>query len=59
MCGITGKIYHDREKNVSERDLHVTAECIKYRGPDGEGILNSYRQEAEGRYKTIFKRSAL
>ncbi len=39
MCGITGKIYHNREKNVSERDLHAMADCMIHRGPDGEGIL--------------------
>lgn len=41
MCGIAGKVYYDRQRRVTESDLHAMADCLIHRGPDGEGILLS------------------
>ncbi len=37
MCGITGKIYFSKEKNVSSNELEGMTDVIKHRGPDDKG----------------------
>jgi asparagine synthase (glutamine-hydrolysing) len=39
MCGITGKIYFDKERTVSLEELKVMTNVIQHRGPDDEGHL--------------------
>lgn len=38
MCGITGKIYFDKLKNVSEKELKQMSDTLYHRGPDDEGF---------------------
>ncbi|NOT55534.1 MAG: asparagine synthase (glutamine-hydrolyzing) [Deltaproteobacteria bacterium] len=38
MCGVAGKIYFDRDRKVSERELRDMARTLVHRGPDGEGV---------------------
>ncbi|MCB0473111.1 MAG: asparagine synthase (glutamine-hydrolyzing) [Flavobacteriaceae bacterium] len=37
MCGITGKIYFDRHKEISLNELKGMSDVIRHRGPDDEG----------------------
>ena len=37
MCGIVGKIYFEKNRNVSLEELKKMANPIEYRGPDDEG----------------------
>jgi len=37
MCGITGKIYSDRSRNIDANELKQAADIIYHRGPDDEG----------------------
>ena len=37
MCGITGKIFFDRDRKVSLDELQKMTEVIRHRGPDDEG----------------------
>ena len=37
MCGITGKIFFDRNRKVSIDELQKMTEVIRHRGPDDEG----------------------
>ena len=37
MCGITGKIYFDKNREVTFNELKSMTDVIKYRGPDDEG----------------------
>lgn len=39
MRGITGKIYHDRERSVAESDLYAIAYCLMHQESNGGGIL--------------------
>jgi len=41
MCGITGKIYLNKEKSVNANQIEEMAESIKHRGPDDSGIYIS------------------
>ena len=38
MCGICGKIYFEKERQVKEEDLRMMARTLTHRGPDGEGV---------------------
>lgn len=38
MCGICGKIYFEKERQVKEEDLRMMARVLAHRGPDGEGV---------------------
>ena len=38
MCGISGKIYSDEKRPISEQELRQMAATIAHRGPDGEGV---------------------
>lgn len=38
MCGITGKLYFDRERVVARQELVRMASALVHRGPDGEGV---------------------
>lgn len=37
MCGITGKIFFDKNRDVSLKELKNMSDVIKHRGPDEEG----------------------
>ena len=37
MCGITGKVYFDKNKKVNANELKSMADVIRHRGPDDEG----------------------
>ena len=37
MCGIAGKIYHDRERAVEAETLAAMAQSLWHRGPDDDG----------------------
>lgn len=37
MCGITGKIFFDKERNISSEELKSMTDVIYHRGPDDEG----------------------
>lgn len=39
MCGITGKIFFDKEKEVSLNELKRMTDVIQHRGPDDEGFF--------------------
>jgi len=39
MCGITGVLNFDKEKNVDKALLKKMSDIIKHRGPDGEGFF--------------------
>jgi len=41
MCGITGKIFFDKNRRVEESALHVMTDAIEHRGPDDEGFFIS------------------
>lgn len=42
MCGITGKIYFSKERNVSSNELEEMTNVIAHRGPDDKGYyINS------------------
>ena len=45
MCGIAGKVYADRQRQVEESLLRSMCRAIVHRGPDDEGI---YRQGPVG-----------
>ena len=38
MCGITGKIYYSKDKQIKENEIRAMNEKIKHRGPDDEGV---------------------
>jgi asparagine synthase (glutamine-hydrolysing) len=38
MCGITGKIFFSKERNIEEAELKRMADIIQHRGPDDEGF---------------------
>jgi asparagine synthase (glutamine-hydrolysing) len=38
MCGITGKIFFSKERNIEEAELKRMADVIQHRGPDDEGF---------------------
>lgn len=38
MCGITGKIYFDKLKNISVTELKQMSDTLYHRGPDDEGF---------------------
>lgn len=38
MCGITGKIFFSKERNIDEGELKRMADVIQHRGPDDEGF---------------------
>lgn len=38
MCGITGKIFFSREKNIEESEIKRMTDVIQHRGPDDEGF---------------------
>jgi asparagine synthase (glutamine-hydrolysing) len=38
MCGISGKIYFDESRPVTECELRLMAASLAHRGPDGEGV---------------------
>ncbi len=38
MCGIAGKLAHDREARVTEREIARMIAPIAHRGPDAEGV---------------------
>lgn len=38
MCGITGKIFFSRGRNIEEVELKRMADVIQHRGPDDEGF---------------------
>lgn len=38
MCGITGKIFLDRNRNIQETELRRMADAIEHRGPDDQGF---------------------
>ncbi|MGN6553506.1 MAG: asparagine synthase (glutamine-hydrolyzing) [Verrucomicrobiota bacterium] len=38
MCGIAGKVAHDRAERVSEEDIRRMIAPIAHRGPDGNGV---------------------
>ena len=38
MCGITGKIYFDRSRNIDAHELKKATDVIYHRGPDDEGF---------------------
>jgi len=37
MCGITGKVYFDKERSVSITEIKRMTDVIQHRGPDDEG----------------------
>ena len=37
MCGITGKIYFDKNRRISLNELKGMTDVIRHRGPDDEG----------------------
>src|SRR5215475_934018 len=39
MCGIAGKLNHDRHKRVEPGNIRAMCQTICHRGPDDEGIL--------------------
>jgi len=45
MCGITGKIYFSKEKNVSSNELEGMTDVIKHRGPDDKGVYDRWGDE--------------
>lgn len=38
MCGITGKIFFSKERNIEKAELKQMADVIQHRGPDDEGF---------------------
>jgi asparagine synthase (glutamine-hydrolysing) len=38
MCGISGKLYFDKNRPVTKQELRRMAKTLVHRGPDGEGI---------------------
>jgi asparagine synthase (glutamine-hydrolysing) len=38
MCGITGKLYFDKSKKISQHELKYLTDLIYHRGPDDEGF---------------------
>src|SRR5262245_3548601 len=44
MCGITGAIWTDPDRGIEAPDLQRMTDCLRHRGPDGEGTyLSEYR----------------
>ena len=41
MCGITGIVYHDKDRIVRPEDLKAMTDVIFHRGPDDEGFFTS------------------
>ena len=39
MCGITGKIFFDKERKVDSTVLKNMSDSIRHRGPDDEGFF--------------------
>ncbi len=39
MCGICGKIYFDRSRQVDERLIRQMADVLRHRGPDDSGVF--------------------
>jgi len=42
MCGITGKIFFDRNHKIEEGLIHKMCQALVHRGPDSEGIYEDY-----------------
>lgn len=38
MCGISGKIYFDPERAVTQQELEQMSDTLAHRGPDGDGV---------------------
>ena len=38
MCGITGMLHFDKQRNIDPKKLKKSTDIISYRGPDGEGF---------------------
>ena len=38
MSGICGKIYFDKDRHVTTRELQLMASCLEHRGPDAQGF---------------------
>ena len=38
MCGIAGKVYTERGRQVEEELLHSMCQAMAHRGPDDEGF---------------------
>ena len=41
MCGIAGKLFHDRERTMATADIKRMCDTIVHRGPDDEGVFAS------------------
>ena len=41
MCGIAGKVYFNKGRNIASADVKLMTDAIAYRGPDDEGIFIS------------------
>lgn len=41
MCGITGLVYHDRARAVSQEELQRMCDSLVHRGPDDEGFFRA------------------
>jgi asparagine synthase (glutamine-hydrolysing) len=41
MCGITGLVYHDRYRAVSQGELQRMCDALVHRGPDDEGFFRA------------------
>ncbi len=41
MCGICGKIYFDRSRQVDERLIRQMADVLQHRGPDDSGVFTA------------------
>lgn len=39
MCGLTGKIFFDKSKDIDAHELKQMADSIYHRGPEDEGFL--------------------
>ena len=53
MCGITGTVFFDPNRQVSEATLRAMTSVLTHRGPDDEGIL------VEGNYGLGFRRLSI
>lgn len=39
MCGISGKLYFNKDKSVSREEIEKMSKAVSHRGPDDEGIF--------------------
>lgn len=42
MCGISGKLYFDRNRKIEDGLIHRMSSVLKHRGPDDGGIFEDY-----------------